>query len=120
MARKRAKPPDSKPVTADRAARLYRLLQLLGQKPQSRDTLIHRLRLNIRGFYRDLETLHQLGIAVTLAPRGYSLAIELERALARLPFPDPRLTFAEAQQLAKGRTAAHRKVKQLLERLAQS
>jgi hypothetical protein len=28
-----------------------------------------------------------------------------------LPFPDPHLTLGEAQQLAKGRSAAHGKLK---------
>ena len=62
MARKRAKPLESKPVTADRAARLYRLLQLLSRGPQPRATLIRRLRLNIRGFYRDLDLLRKAGV----------------------------------------------------------
>jgi predicted DNA-binding transcriptional regulator YafY len=114
MARKRASTPASKLVTPDRAARLYRLLQLLGRGSRSRGVLLRRLRLNVRGFYRDLETLQKLGIPVTLESRGYTLAQDLKDALARLPFPDPGLTFAEAEQLARGRTAAHRKLKQLI------
>jgi predicted DNA-binding transcriptional regulator YafY len=113
MARKRTKQA-AKLVTPDRAARLYRLLRLLGRGPRTREVLIRRLRLNVRGFYRDLETLHKLGITITLAARGYTLVLELDEALALLPFPDPGLTFAEAEQLAKGRTAAHRKLKQLI------
>jgi predicted DNA-binding transcriptional regulator YafY len=104
----------AKLVTPDRAARLYRLLHLLGRGPRSREVLIRRLRLNVRGFYRDLETLEKLGIHITLEPRGYTLELGLNEALALLPFPDPGLTFAEAEQLAKGRTAAHRKLKQLI------
>jgi len=114
MARKRTTRQASKLVTPDRAARLYHLLQLLGRGPRGRDVLIRRLRLNVRGFYRDLETLQKLGIPITLTTRGYTLDLALNEALALLPFPDPGLTFAEAEQLAKGRTAAHRKLKQLI------
>jgi len=114
MGRKRTKRQASKLVTPDRAARLYRLLRLLGRGPRSRDVLTQRLHLNVRGFYRDLEMLEKLGISVILGARGYSLALERSEALTLLPFPDPGLTFAEAEQLAKGRTAAHRKLKQLI------
>jgi len=118
MARKRTTTQAGKLVTLDRAARLFHLLQLLGRGPRSREVLIHRLRVNVRGFYRDLETLQKLGIAITLTGRGYTLTVELNEALARLPFPDPGLTFVEAQQLAKGRTAAHRKLKQLIAQMS--
>jgi hypothetical protein len=101
-------------LTPLRAARLYRLLMLLGAGPQTRNFLLRRLRLDVRGFYRDLETLEQLGIEVLTTgddPR-YSLAGDLDGALARLPFPDPGLTFRDALQLSTGSTAAHRKLKQ--------
>jgi hypothetical protein len=114
MARKPKTSQAGKLVTPDRAARLYRLLQLLGRKPYAREVLLRRLRLNVRGFYRDLETLQKLGITIGLGPRGYALGLARDEALALLPFPDPGLTFAEAEQLAKGRTAAHRKLKQFI------
>jgi predicted DNA-binding transcriptional regulator YafY len=101
----------AKTVTAERAARLYRLLQLLGAGPQTRDVLMRRLKLDIRGFYRDLELLRDAGIAVPLAEGRYRLNGNADAAVARLPFPDPLLTLGEAEQLAKGRTAAHRKLK---------
>ena len=109
--------PPWRPDAAERAARLYRLLQVLGRGPQSREALTRRFSLNVRGFYRDVETLQRLGIPITLGPRGYTLGIDLKEALGRLPFPDPGLTFAEAEQLAKGRTAAHRKLKELIGRI---
>jgi len=113
MARKRSKRPSPAPkaVTAERARRLYRLLQLFRTGPQTRAALTRRLRLDVRGFYRDLELLRDAGIAVTLNDRRYTLRDPVERAISRLPFPDPRLTLGEAQQLAKGRTQAHRKLK---------
>lgn len=100
-------------LTAQRAARLYRLLSLLGDGPQTRRQLIRRLKLDVRGFYRDLESLRGLGIEVhSNGDNRYGLLLNLEDALARLPFPDPGLNFRDVQQLAKGDTAAHRKLKQ--------
>jgi hypothetical protein len=100
-------------LTTPRAARLYRLLTLLGDGPQTRQQLLRRLRIDVRGFYRDLESLRALGIDVeTGDDNRYSLVGALDDALARLPFPDPGLNFRDVQQLAKGETAAHRKLKQ--------
>jgi hypothetical protein len=101
-------------LTPLRAARLYRLLTLLGDGAQTRNFLLRRLKLDIRGFYRDLEALRSLGIEVetTGDETRYALAGELDDALARLPFPDPGLTVRDALQLADGSTAAHRKLKQ--------
>jgi hypothetical protein len=101
-------------LTSLRAARLYRLLMLLGSGPQTRSLLLRRLKLDIRGFYRDLETLKALGIEWTTTgddPK-YALVGELDDALAKLPFPDPGLNVRDALQLANGSTAAHRKLKQ--------
>ncbi len=100
-------------LTAQRAARLYRLLSLLGDGPQTRPQLLRRLKINVRGFYRDLEALRGLGVDVTMGDDNrYTLVGDLDAALARLPFPDPGLNFRDVQQLAKGDTAAHRKLKQ--------
>ena len=104
--------PALKAVTAERAARLYRLLKLLALGPQSRATLMRRLRLDVRGFYRDLELLRTYGIELTLEGGRYELYQALAGALGRLPFPDPHLTLQDAIQLAKGRTLAHRKLKE--------
>jgi hypothetical protein len=109
---KKTSPLLSRTVSAERAERLYRLLQLLGSGPQTRASLARRLRLDVRGFYRDLELLRAAGIAVPLHNRRYSLEGSLAAAKSRLPFPDPHLTLGEARQLAKGRTPAHRKLKQ--------
>jgi predicted DNA-binding transcriptional regulator YafY len=118
MAKKRGSPPPApRPVTAERAARLHRLLQLLGAKPQTRDQLMRRLRLDMRGFYRDLELLRASGITVTLTGGRYVLDEAVATAVARLPFPDPRLTLGEAAQLAKGRSLAHRKLKEQIQQI---
>ncbi len=113
MARKRntRTSPEYAAVTAERAARLYRLLKLLATGPKKRETLTRRLRLDVRGFYRDLEFLRHAGITLPLQDRRYVLGEDVDEAIARLPFPDPHLTLGEVVQLAKGRTKAHRRLK---------
>jgi hypothetical protein len=119
MASKRsaARGPETQAVTADRAARLYKLLRLLAVGPQKRDTLTKRLKLDVRGFYRDLDLLHRAGIAVTLSQQRYTLEDDADDAIARLPFPDPRLTLGEVKLLAKGKTKAHRKLQEQMSRI---
>jgi hypothetical protein len=113
MAKQGKKPPfPARSVSAERAARLYRLLQLLATGPQTRAMLTRRLRLDVRGFYRDLEVLRAAGIVVPLRNRHYTLEASVAAATGHLPFPDPRLTLGEAAELAKGRTLAHRKLKE--------
>lgn len=101
-------------LTSLRAARLYRLLTLLGTGPQTRSALLRRLKIDVRGFYRDLETLDLLGITVeTIGEEPkYALDGAVDDALAKLPFPDPGLNVRDALQLSNGSTAAHRKLKQ--------
>jgi predicted DNA-binding transcriptional regulator YafY len=120
MARKRQgtpRPAEASGVTAERFTRLYRLIQLLGAGTSSRETLARRLKLDVRGFYRDLELLRTTGVAVTVTGGRYSLSENVEDALSRIPFPDPHLTLGEARALAKGRSAVHRKLAELLGRL---
>lgn len=119
MARKRAPTsptaPDRSGVTPDRFARLVRMLRLLAERPLTRDALTRRLSLDIRGFYRDLGLARDAGVAVDLTGGCYRLSGDLEVALGLLPFPDPHLTLAEARVLAKGRTPAHRKLRERVE-----
>ncbi len=118
MAKKKAPAePDVATVTLERAARLYRLLKLLGQGPQSRAAFIRRLRFGIRGFYRDLEILREVGILVELSDGKYRLREEVAAVIERLPFPDPNLTLGDARQLAKGRSKAHKKIREQLRRI---
>lgn len=100
----------SRTVTAHRAARLYRLLQLLVRGPQSRESLTRQLRCDVRSFYRDLVLLRAAGIEAPLVRGRYTLENAAE-AIDRLPFPDPGLSLGEARHLSKGRTEAHRKIK---------
>jgi DNA-binding transcriptional ArsR family regulator len=112
MATKRSSRPSPEPrsITGERAARLYRLVQLVGRSPRTRATLTERLGLDVRAFYRDLDLLRSHGIALPLRQGRYELEGDVDTAIARLPFPDPCLNLGEVFHLAKGRTAAHHKL----------
>jgi predicted DNA-binding transcriptional regulator YafY len=111
VTKRKPRPKKVQALTPQRAARLCKLLRLLRDGPQTRSALTRRLRLDVRGFYRDLEWLRKFGISVVMDEGRYHLDEDAEKVIARLPFPDPQLTLGEAMQLAKGRTAAHRKLK---------
>lgn len=111
MAKKRTRKVPKAAVTAKRAPRLFRLLKLLGKGPQTRDKLLKQLSLDMRSFYRDLKLLRDVQIEVKLIDGHYILNGHASLAISCLPLPDPLLTLGEAQQLAKGKTAAHRKLK---------
>src|SRR5262245_47102740 len=119
MAKKRSPRPSavSGTVTAERAARLYRLLTLLAAGPQSRDLLRQKLRMDVRSFYRDLELLRAANIEVPLRNRVYTLEMEAGHACSLLPFPDPHLSLGDAVLLAQGRSVAHRKLRSLIDQI---
>src|SRR5689334_22112459 len=103
MARpRRTSTPSTHALTVERAARLCRLLRLVGGRKQTRATLLQRLKLDVRGFYRDVKLLREVGIVVELHKGKYVLEGDAEEAVERLPFPDPHLTLGEAKQLARG------------------
>jgi hypothetical protein len=119
MAKQRQPEPlePARAVTAERAARLHRLVQILATGPQTREALRRRLRLDVRSFYRDLEVLRASGIGVPLEGRHYRLDGPEAAAVALLPFPDPHLRFGEVAQLTRGRTAAAQKLREQLAQL---
>lgn len=117
------KKPTPAPValTTLRAARLYKLLTLLGEASLTRRTLLSRLKIDVRVFYRDLEALRGLHIEIGLGDDNrYSLPVSLDEALSRLPFPDPGLSVRDVVQLCSGSTAAHRKLKTSMNAFVQS
>jgi predicted DNA-binding transcriptional regulator YafY len=120
MAKKRKPPAKPAPVAAsvtpERFLRLYRMVRLLTGGPQTRESLARRLRMDVRGFYRDLELLRSAGMSVTLEMGRYTLEQDADDALALLPFPDPRLTLGAARTLAKGRSATHRALAETIAR----
>jgi predicted DNA-binding transcriptional regulator YafY len=102
-------------VTLERFDRLCRLVRFLAAGSRTRAQITRHLRLDVRGFYRDLELLRTAGLPVTLSQGRYGLNEPEDSALARLPFPDPRLTLGEALRLARGRTLAHRRLQELID-----
>jgi predicted DNA-binding transcriptional regulator YafY len=122
MAQKRKESVGAAPraVTAERAARLFRLLQFLRRGPQTREALTRHLGRDVRSFYRDLELLRAGGIDLPLRNGSYYLDEAVDAATGRLPFPDPVLTLGEAQQLAKGRSPAARKLKKQIDRIVKA
>ena len=103
-------------VTPERFARLYLLLNLLAKAPQTREVLARKLKVDVRGFYRDLEVLRDAGIHVVLSEGRYRLADDFEASRGQLPFPDPLLSLGELQTLAQGRNAAHRRLRAIIQR----
>jgi predicted DNA-binding transcriptional regulator YafY len=106
-------------VTPDRFQRLYRFVGLLAEGRHSRAVLLRRLHQDVRGFYRDLEALRKAGVPVIVSEGRYAMTEPPAAARTRLPIPDPHLTLEEALQLAKGRTAVHRKLKGVLNELTE-
>jgi predicted DNA-binding transcriptional regulator YafY len=117
--RKVATPPSSS-VSLERAARLHRLVEFLGGGPRTRQIILKKLKIDIRTFYRDLELLRDCKIEVSLEARKYALVMFAKDALLMLPFPDPCLTLGEAQQLAKGRSKIHQKLRDLLKQIVKT
>jgi predicted DNA-binding transcriptional regulator YafY len=119
MAKQRAKSKSSseRSVTAERAQRLHRLLHLIANTPQTRSSLTKRLKLDVRGFYRDLEVLREAGIEVLMNAGKYVLEINFKDAVNLLPFPDPHLTLGEAAVLVKGTTKAHKRLREQLKQI---
>jgi predicted DNA-binding transcriptional regulator YafY len=104
-------------LTPGRIARLCRFVQLVGRGPKTRSALVKKLKVDIRGFYRDFQQMREFGVAVEMRNGRYVLRETIAEALGRLPFPDPGLSVQEVLQLAVGGTAAHRKLRGRIARL---
>lgn len=104
-------------ISLARAARLYRLVSLLGREPRERDGILDALGIGLRTFYRELELLRRCGVKVRLAQKRYELLGTLEQAEERLPFPDPQLRFGEMTELAAGSGPAAQRLAGLLREL---
>ena len=101
-------------ITMNRAARLHRLVMILSEAQQTRETLLERLDIGLRTFYRELELLKRCGVRIKLAQRNYVLQTSAEAAEGKLPFPDPQLSFAEMAELAQGGSPAAKRLSELL------
>ena len=102
-------------ITAARAARLHRLVELLSQGARTRPDLLRELGIGLRTFYRELDFLRRCRIKIRLNRGEYALVGSLVKAEAVLPFPDPRLSFSETAELARGRSQAAKRLAGLLE-----
>ena len=99
-----------------RAARLYKLLNALSVTPQTRMALRRKLRVDVRGFYRDVESLRKFVIEIeTDSASRYLLAGSMDDALARFPLPDLGLNVREAMQLVSGVASAQTKLKRKID-----
>ncbi len=107
-------------VSLERAGRLHRLVEFLGKGHRTRSQILSKLKIDIRTFYRDLELLRESRIEVALSSGKYCLSLPVATALVALPFPDPCLTLGEAQQLSKGRSKTHLKLRELLKQIVKS
>jgi predicted DNA-binding transcriptional regulator YafY len=104
-------------ITRRRAARLHRLVALLGLGPRPRADLLDALAVGARTFFRELNLLRRCGVTVRSVHGAYALRGSAEEALGRLPFPDPQLSLAEVAELARGPGAAASRLAALLGRL---
>lgn len=104
-------------ITDSRAARLHRLARLLDEAPRSREELLDLLQIGLRTFYRELELLRRCGVKVRLIGKKYQLRGTLSQAETQLPFPDPRLSFAEMVELSSYQGPAARRLDTMLRRV---
>jgi predicted DNA-binding transcriptional regulator YafY len=88
-------------ITLGRASRLHRLVTMLEAAATSREALLDRLEVGLRTFYRELDLLKKCGIKVKRDGKSYLLRSTMADAEARLPFPDPQLSFAEMAELTR-------------------
>ncbi len=101
-------------ITLARAARLHRLVVILSRGPKSREDLLSDLGIGLRTFYRELELLKKCSVKVRLEARLYVLKTSAMEAEGRLPFPDPQLSFAEMEELARGTGDAAKRLAAML------
>lgn len=101
-------------ITLARAARLHRLVRLLGLGPRSREEILNELAIGLRTFYRELELLNRCGVKVQFKNKAYRVQSTTEQAEGRLPFPDPQLSFAEMAELSRHPGGAAKRLAELL------
>jgi predicted DNA-binding transcriptional regulator YafY len=102
-------------ITLGRAARLHRLVMLLAESPRSREAVLGELGIGLRTFYRELELLKRCGVKIQHKNKAYMLTATTSQAEGRLPFPDPQLSFAEMQELARCPGDAGKRLADLLQ-----
>jgi hypothetical protein len=91
------------------------MVKLLAQGPNTRDAILGALGIGLRTFYRELELLQRCGVKVQQKNKLYSLISTAAQAEGRLPFPDPQLSFAEMEELARSPGEAGKRLAALLD-----
>jgi hypothetical protein len=117
MGRSKADSPPTTSVTLERASRLSKLLKLIAKVARPRDVLLDKLGLDLRGFYRDLKTLRDRGVLLSVTGDCYRLIEDLDDARGKLPASDPALSVADLRALSKGTTDAHKRLRKLYDSL---
>ena len=102
-------------LTPERATRLYKFLSLLESGPKTRPQVEKKLKVSLRTFYRDLEVLRALDIDVGYQDKKHVLNDRDWKSKLRVP--DPCLSFAEAEALASGKSAANKKIAEMVGKL---
>jgi hypothetical protein len=74
---------------------------------------VSELQIGVRTFYRELQWLKRCGVKVRQRSKLYFLVATAEEAAGLLPFPDPRLSFAEMAELARCDCPAGRRLARL-------
>lgn len=97
-------------LTLERLSRLYRMSHVLARGPVDKTTILERLGVGPRTFYRDLITLESFGMPSIRTENGYCLTISSDEIEEKLPFPDPKLNFADARKLANSQNPAARRI----------
>jgi hypothetical protein len=101
-------------ITPGRAARLHHLVVLLAERPRSRSQVLAGLGIGLRTFYRELEMLRRCGVKTRLTGKTYTIQGTAAQAEGKLPFPDPRLSFAELSELSRCPGETGRRLAELL------
>jgi predicted DNA-binding transcriptional regulator YafY len=87
---------------------------LLAEHARSRESILAELGIGLRTFYRELELLKRCGVKIQQKNKLYTLLSTAAQAEGRLPFPDPQLSFAEMEELARSPGEAGKRLAALL------
>lgn len=109
--------PQASMLSLERLSRLHQLAMTLIQGPVDKNTLIMKLNVGLRTFYRDIISLEEFGLCVVRSRKGYALAASTDEIEKQLPFPDPGLNFAEARALASDHHPAAQRIAAQLSRV---
>lgn len=111
----RSRPRRTDRLSPERLSRLHSLAHRLARGPIDKSTLMTSLQIGTRTLYRDLDSLREFGLDSIRTRQGFTLCVAADEIEERLPFPDPKLNFADARKLA---TIQHPAAKRIMEQFA--